>query len=173
MDELIPERQASLTDAESSPRRRRLPVGNAEERELVAAYLGDWAPIELGDEAPLASSVTRALGLFTAAGVPPARWPDLLYRARAITKERSAQIAKRPAAGGPGRAAKNRMPYFLAVLADLCGLKEQSAEPTGARRAAEADGTGGGMPLEPLSSPQTPRTGETREEGRLRRQRRP
>ena len=104
-------------------------VDRVEERELVAAYLRDWVA-ELGDEAPLASSVTRALTILKAAGAPEARWPDLLYAARALVREHSAQIRKQPAEASRGFAAKNRMPYFLAVLEDLVGLRSTPIEAT-------------------------------------------
>jgi hypothetical protein len=94
--------------------------GTAEERERLRAYLGDFAA-ELGDEASLASSITRALNLFRAAGVPPELWGDHLYRARAITQERTAQITKPSRDGGTIRR-KNKMPYFFEVLEDLLGL---------------------------------------------------
>jgi hypothetical protein len=97
-------------------------VDSIEERELVATFLRDWVA-EFGDEAPLASSVTRALTMLKAAGAPEARWPDLLYAARALVREHSAQIRKPPAEPSGRFAAKNRMPYFLAVLEDLVGLR--------------------------------------------------
>jgi hypothetical protein len=103
-------------------------TGTAEERELVTAYLSDFAR-ELGDEAPLSSTVTRAIKLFTTAGVPRDRWPDLLYQMRAITKEHSGQITKKPADPKQRAPAKVRMPYALAVLEDLVGLKEHPAHP--------------------------------------------
>jgi len=84
----------------------------------------DWAVVELGDEAPLSSSVTRAITILKTADIPVGRWSDLLYQARAITKEHSGQITKKPAIPGRSGAAKNRMPYFLAVLEDLAGLRK-------------------------------------------------
>jgi hypothetical protein len=111
--------------AATRPIRRR--VGNIEERELIAAFLRDWVA-ELGDEAPLASSVSRALRIFKAAQMPQARWPDLLYDARALVREHSAQIRKQPTAANQSFAAKNRMPYFLAVLEDLVGLRPAADE---------------------------------------------
>jgi hypothetical protein len=108
-----------------SPRRGR-PPGTPEERELVSAYLGDFAR-ELGDEAPLSSTVTRAIRIFHAAGAPRERWPDLLYQMRAITKEHSAQITKKPSDPRQRVPAKVRMPYALAVLEDLVGLRTSPA----------------------------------------------
>ena len=117
--ELIERRRRAQVSA--APRRKGRPPGTGEEREQVTAYLADFA-VELGDEAPLSSTVSRALKILKAAGVPAERWGDLLYQARALTKEHSAQIRKKPS--DPGRAfpAKVRMPYYLAVLEDLVGL---------------------------------------------------
>ena len=42
-------------------------IGTPEEREHLRPFLADFAR-ELGDEAPLASTITRTLNIFTAAG---------------------------------------------------------------------------------------------------------
>ncbi len=105
------------------PRRRGRPPGSTEERERLVAYLRDFA-IELGDEAPLAATVTRALNTFKAATVPPEFWGDHLYSARAITQERTAQITKQARDGNAIRR-KNKMPYFFEVLEDLVGLRPE------------------------------------------------
>jgi hypothetical protein len=78
--------------------------------------------VELGDEAPLASTITRTLNIFTAAGVPPEQWGDLMYQARGVTQEHTAQIRK-TATNGEGMRRKNKMPYFLATLEQLVGLR--------------------------------------------------
>ena len=114
-------------DRSSASRTDRL-KGTAEERERLRAYLGDFAA-ELGDEASLASSITRALNLFRAAGVPPECWGGRLYQARAITQERTAQITK-PSRDGRSHRRKNKMPYFFEVLEDLVGRRPASPPPT-------------------------------------------
>ena len=119
LGELIERRKGQVTAA---PRRKGRPPGTADEREQVTAYLADFA-VELGDEAPLSSTVSRALRILKAAGVPAERWGDLLYQARALTKEHSAQIRKKPSDPGRTFPAKVRMPYYLAVLEDLVGLR--------------------------------------------------
>jgi hypothetical protein len=86
----------------------------------IAAYLTDFAR-ELNDQAPLASSVTRALRAFRQADVPPERWDVYLYRARSITQEHSAHIKTKAAGNGFGP--KPKMGYYFAVLEDLLGLK--------------------------------------------------
>lgn len=106
------------------PRRGRPPGTNieaSEERERLRAFLTDFA-VELGDEAPLASTITRTLNIFTAAGVPPERWGDYLYQARGLTQEHTAQIRKLATSESPVRR-KNKMPYFLATLEQLVGLR--------------------------------------------------
>jgi len=90
----------------------------------VTAYLQDFRPF-LGDEAPLTSSVTRAINIFKTAEIPTERWSDLLYQANAITKENTQKIRKKPGEATSGFAAKNRAPYYFAVLEDLCGLRDQ------------------------------------------------
>jgi len=92
-----------------------------EARERLRAFLADFA-VELGDEAPLASTITRTLNIFTAANVPPERWGDYLYQARGLTQEHTAQIRKVATGEAPVRR-KNKMPYFLATLEQLVGLR--------------------------------------------------
>ena len=50
-----------------------------------------------------------------------------LYEARSITKERSAQITKKRSKNATGFAAKNRAPFYFAVIEDLYGLRPRSA----------------------------------------------
>lgn len=95
--------------------------GDPEAREQLRAFLADFA-VELGDEAPLASTITRTLNIFTAAGVAPERWSDYLYQARGLTQEHTAQIRKQ-ATGETSIRRKNKMPYFLATLEQLVGLR--------------------------------------------------
>jgi len=103
--------------------RRGRPPGTAKEREIVVAYLENFAR-ELGDEAQLSSSVSQAINIFKVARVPQEQWPTLLYQARAVTKERSPQIKKKPTDPHQPFPAKIRMPYYMAVLRDLVGLGE-------------------------------------------------
>ena len=60
-----------------------------------------------------------------AAGVPPERWSDLLYQARGLTQEHTAQIRKLAGDGGSSIRRKNKMPYFLATLEQLVGLRPE------------------------------------------------
>ena len=75
--------------------------------------------------------MSRALAVFKRVGVPPGRWGDLLYQARAPTKEHSAQITKKPGDPGTSRTAKIRMPYYFAVLEDLVGLRNADGRTAG------------------------------------------
>jgi DNA-binding PadR family transcriptional regulator len=112
---------------ETVPPRGR-PVGTSEERELLAAYLGDFVT-QLGDEAPLSSTVTRTLKILKQATVPMSRWPDLLYEAKSITWEHSAQIKKKPTDPTKTASARVRIPYYLAVLESLVGLRPAPSGP--------------------------------------------
>lgn len=105
-----------------SRRQRDRPDVDPEARERLRAFLADIA-VELGDEAPLTSTITRTLNIFAAANIPPERWGDYLYQARGLTQEHTAQIRKTSSNGGAGIRRKNKMPYFLATLEQLVGLR--------------------------------------------------
>jgi len=98
----------------------------ASDREVLATYLGDFAG-ELGDHASLTSTTTRALRLYQRSDLSRDAFIHRLYEARAITQERSTSI--RGSEAGPrkrGRPAKNKMPFFFAVLEDLLGMREDN-----------------------------------------------
>jgi hypothetical protein len=121
----LPRRAATAPEPAMTPVAAVLPTkgrppGSGEERDRIAAYLTDFAR-ELNDQAPLASSVTRALRAFQQAKAPRERWGDYLYQARSITQEHSAQIKTK--AQGSGFGPKPKMAYYFAVLEDLLGLK--------------------------------------------------
>jgi hypothetical protein len=125
-DEAGKEQTAAAGD--SVPGRRGRPPGSVDDREHLMAYLQDFAR-ELGDESPLASTVTRAYRIFAAANIPAARWSDYLYQARAVTQEHTGQITKRATdGGGAGPRQKNKMPYYFAVLEQLVGLRAEPEE---------------------------------------------
>ena len=118
---------AELLPLPSTPPRGR-PPGSRNERDIVTVYLRDLR-LFLGDEAPLWSSVSRAINIFKQARIPIERWPDLLLEANSITKSSTQHIQKKPGESSHGFAAKNRAPYYFAVLEDLCGLREQDDSP--------------------------------------------
>ncbi len=113
---------------EAAPQRRRgRRTADPEERERLRPFLEDFAR-ELGDEAPLSSTITRTLTIFKAAGVPPEQWSDLLYQARGLTQEHTAQIRKTARGGEEQIRRKNKMPYFLATLEQLVGLRPSARD---------------------------------------------
>jgi DNA-binding PadR family transcriptional regulator len=118
------------------PRRGR-PAGSSEDRERLRPFLEDFAR-ELGDEAPLSSTITRTLTIFKAAGVPPERWSDLLYQARGLTQEHTAQIRKMANTGADQFRRKNKMPYFLATLEQVVGLRPPADTPRQGLPSADA-----------------------------------
>jgi hypothetical protein len=127
-----PKEPASLKDliarrrqASGGPRRGRR-VGSSDDRERLRAFLADFA-IELGDEAPLSSTITRTLTIFTAAAIPAEQWGDYLYQARGLTQEHTAQIRKTATGGEAQLRRKNKIPYFLATLEQLVGLRPAPA----------------------------------------------
>ena len=94
----------------------------ASDREIVTAYMRSLA-LELHDQAPLRSTVTRLLRLYERSHVSSIQaFVDVLYQARTITREQSSSIR----AGEPG--ARRVMPYFIAVVEDLVGLRDKKAK---------------------------------------------
>lgn len=90
-----------------------------EDRQRILAMIEDFA-IELGDEAPLPNSVTRAYNLYRQSGIRIEAFTSLMYEARSLTKEYSGNIKKqqqpqegRTSPWGPG---KNKMAYFFSIL---------------------------------------------------------
>ena len=61
--------------------------------------------------------------------MPPEQWSDLLYQARGLTQEHTAQIRKLAGDGGDGIRRKNKMPYFFATLEQLVGLRPEPPPP--------------------------------------------
>lgn len=78
---------------------------------MLLNYVADFA-IEFADQAPLASSVSRAQNLYRESGLPLEAFIEQMYAARAVTKERSAAV--RGQADEHGR--KQRMAYWFSVL---------------------------------------------------------
>jgi hypothetical protein len=91
---------------------------------MLLTFVQDFSR-EFNDRAPLKTSVTRAYNLLRASGLAREAFIDLLYQARALTKERSASIRSRAGDDNHGLPVKAKMAYFFAVLEDLLGLKEE------------------------------------------------
>jgi len=109
-----------------------------QDRQRVIDYLSDFAR-ELGDAAPLASSVTRAVNIQRAAGVDFDAFAEALCHARAVTKEHWAAIRKEATTPGATWSTKQAMPYFFAELEHALGLRElpETPEEHAARKEAE------------------------------------
>jgi len=85
-----------------------------EHRDHIFAYVNDFAR-ELGDNAPLKSSVTRAYNIYRASGASIERFTDAMYQARGKTLERSASI-RTQRTDGEVWSPKAKMSYWFAVL---------------------------------------------------------
>ncbi len=94
----------------------------SEDRQQITAYISDFAR-EMGDTAPLKSSITRAENLYQASGRSIALFIDAMYQARAKTKERTAAIRGNPNAAEPF-APKAKMAYYFALLEDELGMRD-------------------------------------------------
>jgi hypothetical protein len=77
---------------------------------------------ELGDQADPKVSLSRALNLYQASGVPVAAFIDLLYQARGETLDRRRYPGKAPLP-------RNLMAYCFAVVEDRLGLRHATSEP--------------------------------------------
>jgi hypothetical protein len=93
-------------------------------RLAILPYAEDYGR-ELGDQAPLTSTVTRLTNLYRDSDLELEVFLDLLTTARAITQERTAAI-RTPRPDGPGP--KPKMAYWFTVLE---GLIEQATPATG------------------------------------------
>lgn len=108
------------------------PPGSKEERDQITAYLADFAR-ELHDQAPLSSSVSRALTSFHAASVPRERWGNYLDQTRSTTQQRCVNITKRNDTQERLIPVKNTMAYSFSVLDYLITVKSTSPSPHASR----------------------------------------
>jgi DNA-binding transcriptional ArsR family regulator len=114
------ERKGDINRDDFEPSKNRHLVEVIEARAVLTSYVQDLAR-EFRDEAPLTSSVTRAVNLYAASELDLDDFVTVMMGARRTTQERTASIKKGAAKGGP-LAGKNKMPYFFEVLADLLNL---------------------------------------------------
>jgi hypothetical protein len=85
-------------------------------REALLPFAEDFGR-EFSDQAPLTSTLSRLANLYQRSGCELNDYIELVYRARRITKERSAAIrGTAETAGG-----KAKMGYFFAILEDQLG----------------------------------------------------
>src|SRR5262249_24325871 len=121
----------------------------------LRAYLEDFGR-ELHDGAPLPSTITRVLRVFKRAGVPRERWSEFLYQARATAQEHSAQITTYlPGDGKPWNRTKNKVPYMIACLESLVGLRPYGEDGLFAPSSSLASGVAG-LPGDPVAPPSKP-----------------
>ncbi len=90
-----------------------LQPAESEAREAVAAYITEFAG-ELGDRAPIKSSITQAYHLYQQSGRSLASFLDRLHQARSTVREHITTPTSKPIT--------NRMSYFFRVLEDDLGL---------------------------------------------------
>lgn len=95
-----------------------------DDRSMIGRYMEDLAR-ELRDEAPLASSATRACRIYVESGLPMDDFITAMLEARRRTQENSGNIQKPSSKGRVGE--KSKMGYFFAVLEDVSGLKISNA----------------------------------------------
>lgn len=97
------------------------PETETEEWQAIAAYIEDFAR-QLGDTAPLKSSVSRAYNLYQASGLSLDVFLGKLFQARSLTQESTPRITKTDQDPEHGFKRKSKMAYFFAVLQDQLGL---------------------------------------------------
>lgn len=98
----------------------------SDERQQLLAFIKDFAT-EFRDEAPLASSVSRAYNLYTHSGIPLEAFCSFMYEARSLTQEYTSNI-KKERSGPPGVFGPelNKMPYFFSILEELINERFRS-----------------------------------------------
>ena len=79
---------------------------------------------KLHDDNPR-SSLTRAVKLWKASGLPEDKFVQRLYEARSVTQQQGS-VRGKPAK--EDAQLTNRMPYFFAVVEDLLGLKHHAVQ---------------------------------------------
>jgi len=99
---------------------------DAEDREAIQRYLGDFAP-EFSDQAPFKSTVSRVCNIYADSGLTMSAFVSRLYAARSRTK---ATISE-----GRIRNPSKRFAYFCALLEEECGLREPPPEIAAAAKA--------------------------------------
>ena len=112
-----PEVIGATLSRRGDPATRQQP-SSASDREILTSYLEEIAQ-ELNDRAPLRSTVTRLLRIYQRSDLTSiTAFVEVLFRARAIAREHAGSIR----GGEPG--ARRPMPYYLAIVEDLLGMRE-------------------------------------------------
>ncbi len=90
-------------------------------RMTLLPFVEDFAR-EFNDQAPLRSSVSRMVNLYRDSGLGEEEFIDVMYKARARTKEYASSIKSEAVNSGPWKT-KARMAYFYTVVKDMAGVK--------------------------------------------------
>lgn len=98
-----------------------------EARRLIGRYIDDYAR-ELRDDAPHASSVTRAVNLYLSSDLNLDDFVIAMMAARETTQRRSASIQKSSDRSNLN-GMKNKMPYFFSVLQSLVRPDDATTKP--------------------------------------------
>lgn len=121
------ESRREASDRPRAPRRMREVPHQDEAYQVIQAYIADFSR-ELNDKAPLKTSTTRAYNLYKRAGLDQEAFIAQLYAARAVVKERTANIRSRGETSAAGLPMKHKAAYYFAVLEDLLGLRQEPIE---------------------------------------------
>jgi hypothetical protein len=89
---------------------------SGEDRKAIAAAIERFSS-QLGDQADVKVSVSRAINLFQASGVSRDGFVDVLYEAKGEVQDRRNFPGKAPVP-------RNQMAYFFAVVEDRLGLRQ-------------------------------------------------
>ncbi|TAK28808.1 MAG: helix-turn-helix domain-containing protein [Chloroflexota bacterium] len=134
--EVLAERQKQLIPQPAEP--ASAPRGRPPKATPYIESLITELSSEFHDQEHVRSNVSQAMRLIKASGFSDESFGQVLYQARARTRER-ANIRKSAGGGAPLR---NKMPYFWAVVRDLLGMKDQDP----------AQSSGGSQPAAPKTS---------------------
>lgn len=117
---------------------------------------------EFNDRAPFRATLSRLVNLYHRADLPTDAFAERFDAARQRTKERTAAIHPPLRGVANERAAKNKMPYFFALLEESLGLREGMALPA----TAAAHDAPAVRDIPPAVIPGVPPAGETSEVAR-------
>jgi Bacteriophage replication protein O len=104
-----------LTSLAVELRSRAVPKRGGEDRAAITVAIERLAG-ELGDQAKLKATITRAMNLFTAANVHRDVFIDVLHQAKGEVRDRRQHPGNAPLP-------KNQMAYFFAVVEDRLGYR--------------------------------------------------
>jgi hypothetical protein len=94
------------------------------DRQVIFNYVQEFAR-ELGDQAGLRSSVTRAYNLFRRSRVGLDAFIARMHEARSVTRQSGANGGYRGTNGGVS-SVRNPMAYWFSILTNLLGVKQRA-----------------------------------------------